>query len=145
MEDWMNDEFQNKAINTLRFLSAVIDYPYITFLSSDYELRFDFLFFHFLNLLFASQRADSFGSSELIQSFERRIYHCHTVVRTERFRENVLHARDLEDRAHGAAGDDARSRGGRLEQHARGAEHAQHLVRDRALHHRDAEHVLHVF
>src|SRR5262249_27700237 len=55
----------------------------------------------------------------------------------------VLHARDLEHRAHAGAGDDAGAGRRRLEQHLAGAEATRDHVRDRAaLRHRNREHVL---
>ena len=59
------------------------------------------------------------------------LQHVDRVRRAERLREHVADAAELEHGAHAAAGDDAGAGRGRAQQHARRAEAAEHLVRDR--------------
>ena len=64
------------------------------------------------------------------------------VGRPERLREDVLHARRLEDRAHRASRDDTGPLRRRLEHHAAGAVVADDRVRDRLSLQGDADHLL---
>src|SRR5882672_2840670 len=76
------------------------------------------------------------------QRVDRRLEHVVGVVRAEGLRENVLHAGRLEDRAHGAARDDARARHGRLEENPAGAEMSGDLAGDRRLLEGDEDQIL---
>src|SRR2546426_1575672 len=76
------------------------------------------------------------------QGVERRLEHVVRVIRSERLREDVLHARRLEDRPHGAPGDDARARHRRLEEDAPGAEVSGDLARDRRVLQRHEDQIL---
>src|SRR2546422_7131520 len=76
------------------------------------------------------------------QGVERGLEHVVRVIRSERLREDVLHARRLEDRPHGAPGDDARARHRRLEEDAPGAEVSGDLARDRRVLQRHEDQIL---
>ncbi len=68
--------------------------------------------------------------------------HVDRIGRAERLREHVADTAELEHGADAAAGDDAGSRRGRTQQHARRAELAEHLVGDRLAVLGDREQVL---
>src|SRR5437763_8273372 len=73
---------------------------------------------------------------------DRRLQHVVGIVRAEGLRENVLHARRLEDRPHGAARDDTRSGHRRLEEDTAGSEMPRDLAGDRRVLERDEDQVL---
>src|SRR6266446_94064 len=72
---------------------------------------------------------------------DRRLEHVVGIVRAEGLRENVLHARRLEDRPDGAARDDARAGHRWLEEDPAGAEMPGDLAGDRRLLERDEDEV----
>jgi hypothetical protein len=74
---------------------------------------------------------------ELGERVERRLDHVVRVRRAERLRQDVLDAGRLENRAHRAAGDDARSLGRRLEQDTPRPVPPESGVGDRRAVHRD--------
>src|SRR6266496_4139107 len=90
----------------------------------------------------AATRRDLFGADEVLQRRHGRVDDVDRVVRAERLGQHVVDARALEHGAHRAAGDDARTGTGRLEQHHAGRCLALHGVWDRLLDARDLEEVL---
>src|SRR6266496_3427394 len=90
----------------------------------------------------AATRRDLFGADEVLQRRHGRVDDVDRVVRAERLGQHVVDARALEHGAHRAAGDDARTGTGRLEQHHAGRCLALHRVWDRLLDARDLEEVL---
>ena len=68
-----------------------------------------------------------------LQRRDRRLHHVVRVVRAEALGQHVAHARDLDDRAHAAAGDHAGAVAGRAQQHVAGAVAAVDVERDRAV------------
>src|SRR6266516_363786 len=90
----------------------------------------------------AARRGDLVGPAQALQAVDRRLQHVDRVRGAEALREDVADSGQLEDGAHAAAGDDAGSLAGRPQQHARSAELAEDLVRDRGAVPRHAEEVL---
>ena len=78
----------------------------------------------------AAQLRDLLGLAQLLQRVDRRLDEVDRVLRAEALREDVVEAGELEHRADAAAGDDAGTGRGRLEQHAAGAVDAERRVRD---------------
>src|SRR5437867_1387860 len=76
------------------------------------------------------------------QRVERGLEHVVRIVGAERLREDVLHARRLEDRPHRAAGDDARAGDCGLQEHPAGAEVTGDLAGDRRILQRHEDQVL---
>src|SRR5579875_714562 len=81
-------------------------------------------------------------TDQLAQRVDRRMDDVDRVVRAERLRQHVVDTRALEHGAHRAAGDDAGTGAGRLEQHDARCLLALHRVRDRRGDAGDAEEVL---
>src|SRR5215203_1122039 len=79
----------------------------------------------------ATQPRDGRRILEAPEPRDRRAHHVVRVGRTERLGQHVLDSGRLDHRAYRAAGDDPRTIGRRLEQHATGAEAPGHLVRHR--------------
>src|SRR6267378_7004316 len=75
------------------------------------------------------------------QAVHRRTHHVVRVGRSETLREDVADPGALQHRAHRTTRNHARSRRGRLEQHAAGAVLADDLVRDRAARERHLHHL----
>src|SRR5579859_4030870 len=75
-----------------------------------------------------------------LQAVHRRPHHVVRIGRAEALGQDVADAGALEHGAHRTAGDHARSRRGRLEQHAAGAMTPHDFVRDRATGERDLVH-----
>ena len=82
------------------------------------------------------------GPSGALQPGHRGLEHVVRVPRPLALGQDVADARRLEHRADGAAGDDARALGRRLEQHPARAEVAEHLVGDGVARQRHLEEVL---
>src|SRR5689334_16267597 len=83
-----------------------------------------------------------FGPAQAPEPVHRRLRHVDRIRRAEALREDVADACELEDRAHAAAGDDARSLARRTQQDARRIGAAENLVRDRGAVLRHREQVL---
>src|SRR5438093_10201357 len=73
---------------------------------------------------------------------ERGLQHVVRIVRAERLGQDVLDAGRLQHGPHGAAGDDAGTLHGGLEEHAAGSEMPGDLERDRRLLERDEDQIL---
>src|SRR5437764_7393933 len=80
-------------------------------------------------------------ASQHLQRGDGRLHEVDRVLAAERLREDVVDTRELEDRAHGAAGDDAGSLRGGAEKHPAGPVDAGHPVGDGGPVHRDLEEV----
>ena len=78
-----------------------------------------------------AQLGDLLGRAQRLQPGDRRLDEVDRVLRAEALGEDVVDPGQLEHRAHAAAGDDAGTGRGGLEQHAAGAEDAGRLVGDR--------------
>src|SRR6476659_741987 len=87
-------------------------------------------------------RPELLGGVERAQRLDGRPGHVHRVGRAVDLGQSVANARRLEHRADRAAGDDAGTLAGGLEQHAAGAVDDLHLVGDRRPDHRDLDDVL---
>src|SRR6266536_2091570 len=85
---------------------------------------------------------DLLRTDQALQRGHGGVHDVDRVVRAERLGQHVVDARALEHGAHRAAGDDARTGTGRLEQHHAGRCLALHGVWDRLLDARDLEEVL---
>src|ERR1051325_11205522 len=81
-----------------------------------------------------------FTQTQALQRFQRRLGNVRSVFGTERFAQNIFHADRFNDVANRFARDDARSRRGRTEQHARAAEFGKNFVRDRRVHEGNRDH-----
>src|SRR5256885_6206673 len=78
---------------------------------------------------------------QLLERSQRRAHGVDRVVGAVRFGQDVLDAGGLDDRAHRAARDDARTWSGRLEHDPRSAQLEADLMRDRGADHRHGDHV----
>src|SRR5213594_4277569 len=76
------------------------------------------------------------------QRVERGLEHVVRIVGAERLREDVLHARRLEDGSHGTARDDAGARHRRLQKDPAGAEMPRDLAGDRRVLQRHEDQIL---
>ena len=85
---------------------------------------------------------DRLGQVEVPERVERRLHHVVRVRRPERLRQDVLDAHGLQDRADGAAGDDAGAFRGRLEEDPPRSVVPGDGVRDRLALQRDQDHGL---
>src|SRR5712664_127198 len=92
--------------------------------------------------LLAAQARHLLRAAQPAQAVQRGLDYVVRVPRALRLGEDVADPHRLEHRAHRASGDDPGSLAGRLEQHAPGAEMAQHLVRDGVARERHLEEVL---
>src|SRR4051794_4426655 len=92
--------------------------------------------------LHATLPAELLDGAQAGEGVEGGAGHVDRVGRAVDLRQDVADPRRLDDGTHGAAGDDAGSLGGRLEQHARGGVLLADLVRDRRADHRDLDDVL---
>src|SRR5215218_5599993 len=94
-------------------------------------------------LWLAWREAEDLGDGRPAQRLERGdrgLDEVDRVLAAERLREDVVDARELEDRTHASTCDDAGTGRGRLEQHARGGVDAERLVSDRRAVHRHLDH-----
>src|SRR4051794_1563969 len=90
----------------------------------------------------AALAAELLDGPQALERVERGAGHVDRVGRAVDLGQDVADAGCLDDGADGTAGDDARSLGGRLEQHPRGGVLLADLVGDRGADHRDLDDVL---
>src|SRR5690606_24599155 len=92
--------------------------------------------------LLPPQAGDFLHGPEVLEPLDGRPHHVDGVAGADDLGENVPDARGLQHGAHRAAGDDARTLAGRLQQHLRAAKARLHLVGDGGPHHGHVDQVL---